>query len=137
MKRKLDLVRRIALFYEEADVEWVGADHDRLRKSGGRLVKGLLPDIEGYGDDDIRYAVAIMVDNSMLVESAEYHGANPGLPTVVLGRRLGWNGHEFLDAVRDEEALGRISEAAERARNWTFQFILEVAKRLALRQIGL
>lgn len=43
-------------------------------------------------------------------------------------KRLTWNGHEFLDTIRDAEVWKRTKAGAEKAGNASVSFLWELAK---------
>lgn len=42
--------------------------------------------------------------------------------------QLTWQGHEFLETVRDPEVWARTKEGAQKAGNFGLQFVVEIAK---------
>ena len=80
MKRDMDLVRAILQDIEENNV---------FRESG------YMPQIQGYSVEDIAYHVQIMEDADLLFAHITWFDRAP--PYIYLGR-MGWKGHEFLEA---------------------------------------
>lgn len=87
MKRDFDLVRAILLAAEAQD-------------ENGR--PPIAP--EGYSNAEIKYHIKIMVDGGLLRERQH---ARIDLPAPVFDG-LTWEGHEFLDAIRESGAWSRV-----------------------------
>ncbi len=82
MKRDMDLVRKILLEIEEAPF------------SGGWLDF----DLEGYDESELSYHT-MLLDEAGLIEAIDLSSMN----TVIWKpKHLTWEGHEFLEASRDE-----------------------------------
>jgi len=107
MKRDMDLVRKI-LFLIEAN-EYETGIHDAFP-----------PKIEGYTEQQILYHLLLMTQADLLhVDKTETPQLKDDLMTVQPKfyssyYSLGWNGHEFLDAARDnkrwEKAKGTMNK---------------------------
>lgn len=75
------------------------------------LVRKLLLDIEGeevdmrsYTDDEILYHKALLLEGG-LAEGPKPHYSSrefSEIPDKVIIRKLTWEGHDFIDAIRDE-----------------------------------
>ena len=92
MKRDMDLVRKILLAMEESSHGYFN----------GRLV------IDGYSVDQIGHHVYLMMQAG-LVEGAESTTHNDQSP-VAIPTALTWQGHEFLDACRNESIWNKAKE---------------------------
>jgi hypothetical protein len=125
MKRDMELVREILTKIEQGD---------------GRLkMAELLP--EGASNEEaasLRYHMTMLVDETNLVTGNCFRGLS-GNDWINLN--LTWNGHEFLDTVRDPEVWKRTKEGAKSAGNFSIQFLLELgkayAKHVAKERLGL
>ena len=105
MKRDLDLVREILLAVEESS----------------EPVEPPL-EIEGYDLDLISYHVKLM-EQADLIE-AIYNEMRSGDIQVMSIRSLTWEGHEFLDAARNETAWKEAkSTAKDKGVNLTFRLM--------------
>lgn len=82
IKRDLDLIRKILFILEEAP--------------------GWAPplEIDGYSDEELDYHAYLVMDAG-LAKGAEFTGLGDSGPTARL-THLTWQGHEFLEAARDE-----------------------------------
>jgi hypothetical protein len=107
MKRDMDLVRKILLAIEE--------------NPQGFFNKRLL--IEGYSAEQIGYHVYLMMQAG-LVEGADATTMGCQSP-VAIPTGLTWQGHDFLDACRDE---GVWAKAKEKLKSLGGEVPLEVVK---------
>lgn len=78
MKRDMDLIRLLLL-----DVEGEGK-----------------PDLSAYTEEQKVYHLALLIEAD-LVEGAVLHDSQ-GFPAGVHATKLAWEGHEFLDAARND-----------------------------------
>jgi hypothetical protein len=82
MKRNLDLVRLILLKAEEKNTpsRWI------------------IPSIEGFSGEEVAYHIKILIEANLIdgIDLTTSDGYQYGI------RNLTWEGHEFLDAARDE-----------------------------------
>lgn len=90
MKRDMDLARKILLAVEE--------------KGGTR--GGLDLDIPGHAKDEVSYHVQLLAEAGLLEaqDLSTMHGFE------VRPKRLTWNGHEFLEAARNDTVWNRAKE---------------------------
>ena len=84
MKRDIDLVRKILLAVEQGEGV-IGYDTEL--------------EVEGYSREEIDYHIEIMGEAGLLVASIQRF---MGGEYVVNLERMTWEGHEFLDAARNE-----------------------------------
>lgn len=87
MKRDMDLVRKI--LFDLGDSEFYS-------NMG-------YPRIEGYSEDQIKHHVFIMKDAGLLIFTEGKKVEGFFSKTEDLDLRLTWEGHEFLEKVRDEK----------------------------------
>ena len=94
MKRDMDLVRKILMACEE---------HEH-----GRAPAGI--NIDGYSDEEIGYHAFLMIEAGL---ARGFDGAGSGDPSpygcIV---SLTWEGHEFLDASRNDGLWAKAKQAA-------------------------
>ena len=104
MERDMDLVRKILLEVE------------KIPCTGGfyRL------ELEGYSDQQISYHLFLLAEAGM-VEIVD-GSSKSGIQALV--KRLTWEGHEFLDAARDETRWRKLKGAMSKVGG----FVLDVAK---------
>lgn len=84
MKRDLDLIRRILLAVEESP-------------------SGFAPQplkLKGYTDEQVGYHAYLLIEAG-LVRGSDVTTMGSGAPQALIAH-LTWEGHEFLDAARDE-----------------------------------
>jgi hypothetical protein len=126
MKRDMDLVRSLLLYFE-AKTETAGIQGDDVR-------------IDGYDEIQIGLHLNIMAEAGLLVCEPSRSSTNPDRIIRTLVFDLSWKGHEYLDTVRDPELWKDTKSVVGRVGNWSFSFVLDVAKSLALaeaRKLGL
>jgi len=112
MKRDMDLVREILLAAEASEklpLGWTDVE------------------IEGRSRAEISYHIALMDECNLLVaqdlsDSDGYHYAV---------KRLTWDGHEFLDTIRDPEIWGKTKEGVKSVGSASLEFTWEMAKAYA------
>lgn len=81
MKRDLSLIRQILLDLED----------------GGAYTNWLDIDIEAYSPEQMDYHLDLLVEAGLISVASSERGRSRQLPV-----RITWDGHEFLDAARDE-----------------------------------
>jgi hypothetical protein len=108
MKRDMDLVRQILFVLENRQ-----PDEDEVDI-----------EIDGYSAEEINYHVVILMDAG-LIKAKYQQDIHEDIPTW-FDLRLTWEGHEFIDAARDnkrwEKAKGAMAQAGG--------FALDVMKQL-------
>jgi len=103
MKRDMDLVRKI-LFAMEQDETNMRFDYERL------------PEVEGDREDVVYYHMQIMAQADLLhVNVQEIPTGNPNQPFSYTTYSISWNGHEFLDAARENTRWEKAKSTMERA----------------------
>lgn len=115
MKRDMDLVRGLLLNVE--------ALTDRY---GGQYVVHASDDeisVEGFTPDQVGYHMDLITDAGFLQCSP---GANHWM---VSG--LTWEGHEFLDAVRDDGTWKKTKAGAATVGSWSLGLMVDLAKAYA------
>ena len=86
MKRDMDLARKIMLELEESP--------DAIGRTPLRL------DLEGHTKEEIGYHVMLLQEAGLLEAMSQHHSGPDGFNWFP--KRLTWDGHEFLDASREE-----------------------------------
>jgi hypothetical protein len=127
MKRDMDLVRLLLLEAEEAK---------------NRIMTKRLADQEQFAEYDlpmIDHHVTIM-DEAGLIKA--YHEGDRARGTYGWSiMRLTWDGHEFLDTVRDPEIWRKTKSGAAAAGGYAFGFLKDLAtayaKHVAKERLGL
>src|SRR4030042_5078552 len=89
MKRNLDLVRKLLLYFEEKP-------DDKVERC---------PPIEGYSSLEIKYHLLLMDEAGLL--RCEREVKSTGRTIYVLPMSLTWQGHEFLEAARNNDIWRR------------------------------
>ena len=117
MKRDMDLIRTILLKLD-ADPEVDGA-HSRAAINLG---------IADYKSEEVNYHAAMLIE-------AGYLAGNTKRMDVVLVSKLTWQGHDFLDSIRDPKIWVRTKAGAEGAGGFTVDLLKDLAKGLVRKQI--
>ncbi len=120
MKQDMDLIRLILLKIE--------SDGD------GDPIYGL--SIDGYDMKQVAYHCKLLYEHGFLDDySADYGDGN--LIDFAVGS-LTWEGHEYLDTVRDKSFWGKIKKTMkDKGIPMTIEFIIDTAKAIVCSQLGL
>jgi Hypothetical protein (DUF2513) len=86
MKRDMDLIRQILLAVEASPTAWAPSEVHELQ-------------MEGYSEEEVG-SHALLIIEAGLARGQETTGM--GLSPRGFIYRLTWNGHEFLDAAKDD-----------------------------------
>jgi hypothetical protein len=117
MKRDMDLVRQILLEVEEQPFtgKWLNLEIDG-----------------GFTRQEITYHVMILYEAGLLeAVNLTTHGGKNWRPT-----RLTWEGHEFLEAARDNSRWQKAkSTMMEKAGGITFEILKQLLMKLMMNQI--
>ena len=117
MKRDIDLVRKILLFLEQDETE--------------QETNTDLSDVE---EQILLYHAHILIQaeylegNISTYESGEFAGD-------ITSCELTWQGHEFLDSIRDKNVWGKISPVLSTSKNVSFFIVKEMAAEAFKRMI--
>jgi hypothetical protein len=116
MKRDMDLVREILLAVEADE-----GDPEALRQI----------DVPGHDGLEIAYHIQIVAEAGFI--EAEELTSN----TIYdwRAKRLTWDGHEFLDTVRDTETWNEVKSGAAKAGAASLQFLWEIGKEIAKQKL--
>ncbi|MGW7235447.1 DUF2513 domain-containing protein [Pseudomonas fulva] len=112
MRRDMDLLRLLLLKLEVASEKAAPI----LCYRPGEL------SIDGYTDDQVRYHYALAVDAGLVDQGGK--GPINGLQF----RRLTWAGHDFVDAVRDNEIWAKTQQGASAAGGFGLELLKDLAK---------
>ncbi len=115
MKRNMDLIHTLLLAIEK--------NHD----GSGRLVG-----IETNGKSPEVVEHLFMLKESGFIEGQD---ASHMSGRDFLVQRMTWNGHDFLDSIRDPEIWKRTMEGAEAAKGFSIDLLKALAKGLLKTQI--
>jgi hypothetical protein len=117
MKRDMDLIRTI-LQRVESDESITPAPFE----------------IPGHAQEQVNYHIALLKDAGFI--EATVDGDNSGAVTSAFIDRLTWQGHEFLDAARDDTIWHKAKEHfLKPTASWTFSLLQEWLKQEAHRKL--
>ena len=125
MKRDMDLVREILLVIDN-DPRMHGsrmASGANCFMAGAAADFGLDPAV--HSDAEVAYHVRMLIEAGFVDGRKEF-------PAV---RALTWNGHEFLNTVRDGEIWRVTKDTAAKAGATSFQAILAIATEIAKQKL--
>ncbi len=94
MKRDIDLVRKLLLYLEE--------------KPNGNIVKDI--ELEGYSKDELQYHFILMDQAGLLSCEREVSSRTSDRVIRVYPFNLTWQGHEFIEAARNESFWNKAKE---------------------------
>ena len=115
MKRDFDLIRKVLFFFEEKQ----GAQHVEV------------PPIEGYNDSTIKGHLILLYEAGFL-RCENIKSSTSDRIIYVIPFDLTWNGHEFLDKIRDRSIWGKVKGIIEsRGGSLAFHVINELATKFA------
>jgi DNA-binding transcriptional ArsR family regulator len=115
VKRDMDLIRELLLKLESLG----------MRAGDIVVVSRGDPDValDGYSADQIDYHLSLLRERGLI----ECPGDAP-ISGGITFRRLTWEGHDFLDAVRDPDIWRKTKRGAEAAGSFTFDLVKDLAK---------
>ena len=80
--------------------------------------------IEGHSEHEIYYHLDLIRERGLI----ESPGSQPMLGITF--ERLSWEGHDYLDAIRDPEICRQTKKATDAVGGWTFELVKDLAKGL-------
>lgn len=113
MKRDMDLIRELLL-----RIEAVPADAGTVY---GLELGGPELTIEDRSNDEIEQHMRLLTGAGFVDLSSEYSGG-------YALRGLTWEGHDFIDSIRDPKIWSRTKEAAAGAGGFTVELLKDLAK---------
>jgi len=121
MKRDMDLIRELLLKLESLPAERGAVFH-------------IAPDdvevaVSGYDGDQIAYHLSLIREAGFI----ESPGSQP--MDGITFSRLSWDGHDFLDAIRDPEIWAKTKRGALAAGGFTFDLLKDLARGYIKKQI--
>ncbi len=127
MRRDLDLIRNLLLHFEEKESWQPESAHSVSEKLG-------------YGEDFEAYKVVVY--HLILLEEAKllstFEAPTNDDDVIADFMRLTWEGHDFLDSIKDKSRYEKIKKAfLEEAGGWTIELIKGFASQLIKHQVGL
>jgi hypothetical protein len=124
MKRDMDLIRELLLKLEALDIP-AGAVRPLSPYNPAMAVDGFTP-------EDIGRHLAMLVSGEFI----ETAGSRPfGADGSLIFRQISWQGHDFLDSVRDPKIWEETKKGAEAAGGFTVDLLKDLAKGLVKKQI--
>jgi hypothetical protein len=121
----MDLVRLMLLRTESAGIDKEAADKYHA-------------ECEKYPEPVRAHQIAIMIEAGLIVGTVSASPESGGLPVRGAIGRLTWQGHEFLDAARDETTWKKVRDKVMKpAASFTFGILVEALKIEIKKRIGM
>lgn len=124
MKRDMDLIRKLLLRIEAGE-----------RSFAPRPAAASGPETTEQSWDAFEAAEEILQEHLRLLSERGFIDSVVYLDGQVLVERLTWDGHDFLDVIRDEEIWSRTKSGALAAGGWTVDILKDLAKGFIIKQI--
>jgi hypothetical protein len=97
MNRDMDLVRKLLVYFDE--------------KPGPEHV--MVPDIEGFDESNIKNHLVQLYEAGLIRAESERSSTSNDRVIRVIPFDLTWQGHEFLDKIRNETVWQQIKSTAQ------------------------
>ena len=120
MKRNMDLLRLLLLQLEELDEDGQSIYHYTTDEIT----------IDGFTWDQVVYHYDLAVEAGLVDQGAS------GVMNGILFRRLTWSGHDFVDAVRDNEIWKKTSQGATAAGGFSVELLKDLARGFIRKKIS-
>ena len=118
----LDLLRKLLIFFED--------------KPDGAPVE--VPPIDGYSELQIKYHLVLMHEARFLSCERIFSSSDPQRVIYVIPFQLTWQGHEFLQSIKDDTVWRKLKECVLKpSASWTFGILTEWLKQEIKQRIGL
>jgi hypothetical protein len=113
MKRDMDLIRELLLWIEEPP-------------DGADTASDLENAVAATGRDptECSYNITLLLDAGFII-------GQPSVGYDFYIERMTWQGHEFLDTVRDPEVWKKTKSGAQQIGSWTVSLLVDLAKGFA------
>src|ERR1700709_389624 len=126
MIRDMDLIRQLMLKLEAFPIGSGGTylfSYDDF-DSNGELF------IEGYSPEEIEYHLNLIDQAELIRSGVEYSSVNG-----IMFKSVSWQGHDFVDSIRDAKVWEKTREGALNAGGFTFDLLKDLAKGYIKKQI--
>ncbi|NQE51859.1 DUF2513 domain-containing protein [Herbaspirillum rubrisubalbicans] len=120
-KRDMDLIRELLLKLEAWQME--PGDVFSINPDDPEIA------VDGYSGAEIEYHLALLREKGFI----NCPGSQPMFGITYAG--LTWEGHDFLDAVRNPEIWSKTKDGARAAGGFTIDLLKDLAKGLVKKQI--
>lgn len=121
MKRNLELIRELLFYFDN--------------KSTDHVVRSESIELDDYAPEDIQYHLVLMFQAGFLSGEGLHSGSTPRRIIEVLPQNLTWEGHEYLDSIRDDEVWRKIKNLGPTIGGLTFSMIKELGMAYAKTEI--
>ncbi|MEA2994201.1 MAG: hypothetical protein QOD40_3121 [Alphaproteobacteria bacterium] len=114
MRRDMNLIRELLLKLESLPIRSGGIVH--ISPGDAEVA------IQDYSEDQVGYHLSLLKEQRLI----ETPGSQPMIGIIF--RRLTWEGHDFLDAVRDPEIWKKTKKGTEAVGSFTFELVKDLAR---------
>jgi hypothetical protein len=114
LKRDPDLIRKILLTLESNQKPEEVMTAKRLK-------------LDDWGEDEINYNLLLLLEAGYI----KGNDSSSDNQTIVFVTRLTWEGHEFLDAARDDKRWEKAKSAVSKVGGWSFEVVKPILVELA------
>lgn len=119
MKRDYDLIREILLKIESSSTPWF---------------EGVMQ-VDGYHDGVVSHHISLLMDAGF-VKAIELPDAHTEYGFLLQDAELKWEGHEFLENVRDPVIWRKTKAGATRVGTWSLPLLNELALGIIKKQVA-
>lgn len=120
MRRDMDLLRllllKLEIISEEAHSIFI-FDYEELA-------------VEGYTEDMVAYHLDLAVEAGLIDQGGS------GTMSGFMFRRLTWSGHDFTDAIRDDDIWQKTRQGANAAGGFSLELLRDLAKGFIKKKIA-
>lgn len=121
MTRDIDLIRRLLLIVDA--------------KQGSHGLKADDLEVDDFSLEAITYHLYMMADAGMLVSEPFHSAQHPEHRFDVIVYELSWQGHEYLDLIRDMTLWTEIREKMAQSGTHGFALAIELARKEMLKRL--
>ncbi|MGI9386981.1 MAG: DUF2513 domain-containing protein [Methyloligellaceae bacterium] len=122
MKRDLDTVRELLFYLEE--------------KPGHRPIRAEQIEIEGRTHNELKYQLILMYQAGFLDAEVQRSKTNPDRIFEAIPFGLSWDGHEFLETVRDDDVWRKTKTGAKQLGTFSYDVLRDLAKSIVKKKLS-
>lgn len=125
MKRDMDMIRDLLLKIEGGQTNFETASKEEADMLG-------IPADDALSQEDadkLNGHIDLLEDAGFISVEARMGGGSVWI------KGLTWNGHEFVETIRDEEIWSKTKETAKKAGTGAIEFVWKIAKEIAKAEI--
>lgn len=95
--------------------------------------------VDGMPDETFKYNAALLIEAGLaLGSSSQSTRSNTQVPAHAILSRLTWEGHDFIDSIKDETVWEKVkARILKPTGSWTFGILTELIKHELKNSLGL